>query len=117
MRSRAERITWGVVAALLVAGSGAAWFTRDSWLPEAGPWLQQLWRKSTRPGPETLPADRREAAERRAQPAPPPPHKCVAADGHTSYTDQPCPAGMREYGVDGAVTVLPATGQPPAPRR
>ncbi|MGB6115229.1 MAG: DUF4124 domain-containing protein [Comamonas sp.] len=112
MLSRGERIVWAVVAAATLAGTGAAWFTREAWLPEAGPWLQQLWRKSTRPGPETLPPDKRpaqsgNAAKGDAVPPPPPPRKCVAADGRVTYTNEPCPKGAREQAVDGAVSVLP----------
>lgn len=111
MLSRGERIAWALVAAAALAGTGAAWLTREAWLPEAGPWLQQLWRKSTRPGPETLPPGKRPA---RSAPAaggdtapPPPPRKCVTADGRVTYTDAPCPTGTREQAVDGAVSVLP----------
>lgn len=120
MLSRGERITWAVLAALAIAGAGAAWLTREAWLPEAGPWLEQLWRKSTRPGPETLPPGKRPAAARSGQadtPPPPPPRKCVAGDGRVVYTDQPCPGGMREQTVDGAVTVLPGEPLPDRGRR
>lgn len=118
MRSRGERITWAVAAALVLAGTGAAWLTREAWLPEAGPWLQQLWRKSTRPGPETLPAAKRPAASGKTAgeaPPPAPPRKCLASDGRIVYTDQTCPKGLREQAVDGAVTVLPA--QPGVPQQ
>ncbi|MBN9342677.1 MAG: DUF4124 domain-containing protein, partial [Comamonadaceae bacterium] len=47
------------------------------------------------------------AAGTAASPPPAPPRKCVDAQGRTTYTDQPCPGGTREHGVDGAVTVLP----------
>lgn len=112
MLSRGERITWTVVAAAVLAGAVAAWFTRDDWLPEAEPWLGQLWRKSTRPGPETLPPGKRpaqpaNAAKGDAAPPPPPPRKCVAADGRVTYTNEPCPRGTQERAVDGAVSVLP----------
>lgn len=112
MLSRGERIAWAVVAAAILAGTAAAWFTREAWLPEAGPWLQQLWRKSTRPGPETLPPDKRpaqsgNAAKGDAVPPPPPPRKCVQ-NGQVTYTDQPCSPGSREMAVDGALTSLPA---------
>lgn len=121
MRSRGERITWAIVAAVWVVGSAAAWIERDTWLPEAGPWLQQLWRKGTRPGPDTLPSGKRPAGvpkDASGQPAPPPPpRKCVAGDGHIVYTDQPCPRDTREQAVDGAVTVLPGEAPPDRPRR
>lgn len=112
MLSRGERIAWALVAAAALVGSGAAWLTREAWLPEAGPWLQQLWRKSTRPGPETLPPGKRPARSGQAAsgdtvPLPPPPRKCVQ-NGQVTYTDQPCPPGSRELAVDGAVTTLPA---------
>ena len=110
MLGRGERIAWGALAALAVAGAAAAWWTADQWLPHAGPWAQQAWRKITRPGPETLPpgqAGRPAPAAQGAASAPPPPRKCVDAQGRTVYTDQPCPRGAREHGVDGAVTVLP----------
>lgn len=112
MLSRGERIAWAVVAAAILAGTAAAWFTREAWLPEAGPWLQQLWRKSTRPGPETLPPGKRpaqpgNAARGDAAPPPPPPRKCVAIDGRVTYTNEPCPKGTQERAVDGAVSVLP----------
>lgn len=116
MLSRAERLTWAIAAVAVVAGAGAAWLRRDTWLPEAGPWLQQLWRKSTRPGPETLPPGHRPArasgqGQGKAAP-PPPPRKCLGPDGQITYTNQPCPKGTREQAVDGAVTVLPS--EPPA---
>lgn len=112
MRSRAERITWGVVAALAIAGAGAAWITRERWLPEAGPWLRQLQHTVTRPGPKTLPAAGK-PANARARPRdaaapPPPPRKCLSADGRATYTDQPCPPGSHEQVVEGAVTTVPA---------
>ena len=112
MRSRGERIVWGTLAALAVAGAAAAWWTHDQWGPHALPWAQQAWRKITRPGPETLPAGKAAhpaptAARGAASAPPPPPRKCVDAQGRTIYTDQPCPQGAREHGVDGAVTVLP----------
>lgn len=112
MLSRGERITWAVVAAAVLAGAAFAWLTRDDWLPEAGPWLQQLWRKSTRPGPETLPPGKHparsaNAAKGNAAPPPPPPRKCVAGDGRVTYTNEPCPRGTQERAVDGAMSVLP----------
>ena len=112
MLSRGERITWAVVAAAILAGAAAAWITRDDWLPEAGPWLHQLWRKSTRPGPDTLPPGKRpaqsaNAAKGDAAPPPAPPRKCIATDGRVTYTNAPCPKGTREQAVDGAVSVLP----------
>lgn len=111
MLSRGERTAWAVAAALVLTGAGAAWLTREAWLPEAGPWLEQLWRKSTRPGPDTLPPGQRPARSGKtatddAAP-PPPPRKCVAADGRVTYTNAPCPKGMQERAVDGAVSVLP----------
>jgi len=112
MLSRGERTAWAVVAAAILAGAAAAWFTREAWLPEAGPWLQQLWRKSTRPGLETLPPGKRpapsgNAARGDAALPPPPPRKCVATDGRVTYTNAPCPKGAQEQAVDGAVSVLP----------
>ena len=119
MRSRGERIVWAVVAVAVLAGAAAAWLTRDAWLPEAGPWLERLWHKSTRPGPDTLPPDQRPARSGRAArgdaaPPPPPPRKCVAADGRVTYTNAPCPPGAREQAVDGALTVLPSESPVPA---
>lgn len=112
MLSRGERITWAVVAAAILAGAAFAWITRDDWLPEAGPWLHQLWRKSTRPGPDTLPPGKRpaqsaNAAKGDAAPPPPPPRKCVTTDGRVTYTNAACPKGMREQAMDGVVSVLP----------
>lgn len=112
MLSRGERITWAVVAAAILAGAAFAWISRDDWLPEAGPWLHQLWRKSTRPGPDTLPPGKRpaqsaNAAKGDAAPPPPPPRKCVTTDGRVTYTNAACPKGMREQAMDGAVSVLP----------
>jgi len=112
MLSRGERTAWAIVAAAILAGAAAAWLTREAWLPEAGPWLQQLWRKSTRPGPETLPPGKRlaqpgNAARGDAAPPPPPPRKCVAIDGRVTYSNAPCPKGTQERAVDGAVSVLP----------
>lgn len=116
MLSRGERTAWAVATVLVLAGAGAAWLTREVWWPEAGPWLEQIWRKSTRPGPETLPAAKRPAAPGKAgeqAASPVPPRKCLASDGRVVYTDQACPPGLREQAVDGAVTVLPApSGMP-----
>lgn len=113
MLSRGERMAWGALAATLIAGAAAAWWTADDWLPHAGPWAQQAWRKLTRPGPETLPhtnaGQRAPAAQGAAGAASAPhaqPRKCVK-DGHVTYTDQACPPGSRELAVDGAVTSLP----------
>lgn len=111
MRSPRERAFWSVLAVLLLAAAAAAWWTHERWLPHAGPSLEQAWRKTTRPGPETLPPGKAgrpaSAAQGAASAPPPPPRKCVDAQGRTIYTDQPCPQGAREHGVDGAVTVLP----------
>jgi len=118
MRSPRERALWSVLALALVAAVAAAWWTADQWLPQAGPWAEQLWRKTTRPGPETLPQRaggpaRERAAAPPAQGAasvsvPAPPRKCMR-DGRVTYTDQPCPPGSREQAVEGgAVMSLPA---------
>lgn len=118
MRSPRERALWSVLALVLVAAGAAAWWTADRWLPQAGPWAGQLWRKSTRPGPETLPQrtggparDRTTAPSAQGAASvpgpPPPPRKCVR-DGRVTYTDQPCPPGSREQAVEGgAVMSLP----------
>lgn len=53
MRSRGECIVWGALAA--VAGGVAAKWTADRWMPHAGPWAAQMWRKATRLGPDALP--------------------------------------------------------------
>ncbi|QXL83891.1 DUF4124 domain-containing protein [Comamonas sp. NLF-1-9] len=123
MLSRGERITWAALAVLVLAGAAAAWYTRAAWLPGAGPWLEQLWRKSTRPGPETLPPGKRAAGAGArsgsgAEPPPPPPRKCLTPDGRVVYTNQPCPAGTREQALDGALSVLPSGpgGAAPQPR-
>lgn len=113
MRSPRERALWTILAALLVAAVAAAWWTADQWLPHAGPWTEQAWKKITRPGADTLPPGKqRDAAQARAargsapEPVAPPPRKCVK-DGRTTYTDQPCPKGTQEQPVDGALTSLP----------
>ncbi|UCU99063.1 DUF4124 domain-containing protein [Acidovorax radicis] len=116
MRSRTERTVLTAIALILVAATAAAWWTSDQWGPHAGPWAAQAWKKITRPGPDTLPPDKRAAAQRSAAatsgphgaasaPAPQP-RKCVH-NGRTVYTDQPCPRGSQELVVDGAVTSLP----------
>ena len=112
MRSTRERTLWSILAALLLAAAAAAWWTADQWLPHAGPWTEQAWKKITRPGPDTLPPDKRPAQAQPARsgastPAAPQPRKCVK-DGRTTYTDQPCPKGAQEQPVDGAVTSLPS---------
>ncbi|PJI95569.1 hypothetical protein CLU85_0281 [Acidovorax sp. 69] len=112
MRSRTERTVLTAIAVVVVAAAAAAWWTSDQWLPHAGPWTEQAWKKVTRPGPETLPPDKRPAAQARAArggasaPVAPQPRKCVQ-DGRISYTDQPCPKGSQELPVYGAVTSLP----------
>ena len=112
MRSPQERALWSIAGVLLVAGAAAAWWTADQWLPQAGPWAEQAWKKITRPGAESLPPDKRPAAQASpaqagaSQPVAPQPRKCVR-DGRTTYTDQPCPKGSQELPVDGAVTSLP----------
>ena len=111
MRSRTERTVLTAIAVLVVAAAAAAWWTRDAWLPHAGPWAEQAWKKITRPGSDTLPPDKRPAQGQLArsgasEPAAPQPRKCVQ-DGRTIYTDQPCPKGTQELPVDGAVTSLP----------
>ena len=111
MRSRTERTVLTAIAVLVVAAAAAAWWTRDAWLPHAGPWAEQAWQKITRPGSDTLPPDKRPAQGQPArsgasEPAAPQPRKCVQ-DGRTIYTDQPCPKGTQELPVNGAVTSLP----------
>lgn len=112
MRSPRERAFWSILAALVLAAAAAAWWTSDQWRPHAGPWMEQAWKKATRPGPESLPPEKRAAAQARSaqgaasQPVAPQPHKCVK-DGRVTYTDQPCDKGSRELAVDGAVTSLP----------
>ena len=113
MRSRRERAVLTALAAALVAAAVAAWWTVDLWWPQTGPWTAQAWKKITRPGPESLPPDKRPAAAQArpaqtgaSQPVAPQPRKCVR-DGRTTYTDQPCPKGSQELPVDGAVTSLP----------
>ena len=117
MRSPRERAFWSVLAVLLFAAAAAAWWTHERWLPHAGPWLEQAWRRTTRPGPDTLPPGKKAPAQ--ARPAQPgasgpvavQPRKCVQADGRVTYTDQSCPKGSRELAVDGAVTSLPAASR------
>ena len=113
MRSTRERTLWSILAALLLAAAAAAWWTADQWLPHAGPWTEQAWKKITRPGPDTLPPGKQQTAApagaaqgSASQPAAAQPRKCVQ-DGRTTYTDQPCPKGTQELPVDGAVTSLP----------
>lgn len=111
MRSRAERTLLTAIALVVIAAAAAAWWTRDAWLPHAGPWSEQVWKKLTRPGFDTLPPDKRSAQAQPARsgasgPTAPRPRKCVK-DGRVTYTDQPCPPGSQEQTVDGAVTSLP----------
>lgn len=114
MRSPRERAFWSMLAALLLAAGVAAWWTSEQWLPHAGPWAEQAYQRITRPGPDTLPPDKRPAAAAGARPAQggaseplaPQPRKCIK-DGRTTYTDQPCPKGAQELPVDGSVTSLP----------
>ena len=115
MLSRGERIFWGGLAAVVIAGAAAAWWTADRWTPHAAPWAAQMWRKITRPGPDTLPpgkagrpAPAAQGAAGAASAPLAPPRKCQQSDGRVIYTDQPCPRGSREQTVDGAVTSLPA---------
>jgi len=111
MRSRTERTVLTAIAVVLLAGAAAAWWTSDQWRPHAGPWMEQAWKKATRPGPDTLPPEKRAALARAArsgasEPIAPQPRKCLK-DGRVTYTDQPCPRGSQEQAVDGAVTSLP----------
>ena len=114
MRSRTERTVLTIIAVTRVLAAGAAWWTSDQCGPHAGPWAAQAWKKITRPGPETLPPDKKAAAQRNADAGPrgaasaplPQPRKCVQ-NGRTVYTDQPCSRGSQELTVDGAVTSLP----------
>lgn len=115
MRSRTERTVLTAIAVVLVAAAAAAWWTRDQWLPHAGPWSEQAWKKITRPGADTLPpgkrptgqpAQARSAKGAASEPLAVQPRKCVR-DGHITYTDQPCPKGSQEQMLDGAVTSLP----------
>lgn len=111
MRSRTERSVWAIAAVGLLAAAAAAWWTRDSWLPQAEPWARQAWRKATRPGPESLPPDKQGSRPARAGASEPAvavqPRKCVQPDGRVTYTDQPCAQGSRELAVEGALTSLP----------
>ena len=61
MRSRTERTVLTAIAVVVVAAAAAAWWTRDAWLPQAGPWSEQAWKKITRPGPDTLPPGKQPA--------------------------------------------------------
>jgi hypothetical protein len=113
MRSPRERAFWSVLAFVLLVGAAAAWWTADQWLPHAGPWTEQAWKKITRPGADTLPPGKQRAAAQAresqggaSQPQPVQPRKCIK-DGRVTYTDQPCPKGTQEQPVDGAVTSLP----------
>lgn len=112
MRNPARRTLLATLVAALVAAAVVTWWTADRWLPQAGPWTEQAWKKITRPGPGSLPPGTQRAAPARAaaagasQPVAPQPRKCVK-DGRTTYTDQPCPPGSQEQVVDGAVTSLP----------
>lgn len=115
MRSPAERTVVAAICAIAFAGAGAAWWYADHWLPHVGPWADRTWQRITRPGPETLSKDRATGSAARAGAAPPAathPRKCVRADGHVTYTDQPCPPGSQERVVDGGATTM----APPAQR-
>ena len=111
MRSPAERALLTALAVAFVAAAAAAWWTADQWVPHAGPWTRQAWKKITRPGPDTLPPEKRPAQAGAAQsgasvPVACPPRKCLK-DGRTIYTDRLCPPGSQEQAVDGALTSLP----------
>lgn len=112
MRSPTERALLTALAVALLAAAAAAWWTSDQWLPHAGPWTEQAWKKLTRPGPGTLPPEKKRPAQAGAvrsgasEPVAPQPRKCMQ-DGRTTYTDQPCPLGSQEQLVDGAVISLP----------
>jgi hypothetical protein len=110
MRSPRERALWTALAVALAAAAGAAWWTADQWLPHAGPWLERSWRSSTRPGPDSLPPERRAASAQASADAASAPatqaRKCLQG-GRTVYTDQPCPSGSAERPLEGALTVLP----------
>ena len=67
MRSTRERALWSIVIALLLAAAAAAWWTSDQWLPHAGPWTEQAWKKITRPSPDTLPPGKQPAQARAAR--------------------------------------------------
>lgn len=58
MLSRDGRIVRGGLAAVLIAGAGAAWWKAEQWTPYAGPWAAHMWRKITRTGSDTLPRDK-----------------------------------------------------------
>ncbi len=111
MRSARERTVWTVLAVVLVAAAGAAWWTADQWLPHAGPWTEKAWSRLTRPGADSLPPEKKSAQGSAAGPrgaasAPVEPRKCLQ-DGRVIYTDQRCPPGSKEQALDGAVTSLP----------
>ena len=110
MRSRSERSVLTVIILALVAVAAVAWWTADQWLPQAGSWAEQAWKKVSRPGPDTLPPskrpDTRAAQGAASEPVAPQPRKCVK-DGRTTYTDQLCPPGTQELPVEGSVTSLP----------
>ena len=105
-----------LIATAVGTAAAAAWWTRDAWLPHAGPWAGQAWQHLHRlapdmvppgPAPQAQPARGPASASAPAvTPAAPPLRKCVQ-DGRTTYTDQPCPASAQERPVDGAVTSLP----------
>ena len=112
MRSPTERALWAAVAVALLAAAAAAWWTADQWLPQAGPTLQDAWRKTTRPGPDSLPPERRSAAATAspsadAASAPATQARKCLVNGRTVYTDQPCPSGSAERPLEGTLTVLP----------
>jgi hypothetical protein len=68
----------------------AAWALRDH--PALAPWLARL-----QPPDVKLPAPTGTAAR-----------KCVGAGGQVVYTDDACPAGLREAPLAGELSVLPA---------
>jgi hypothetical protein len=115
MRSPQERAFWRILAALLLAGGIAAWWTSDQWIDQAGPWLHRTWRTITRPDPSTLnkndagpqknKATASTAADGNIEPLPSAqPRKCVQAN-RIIYTDQACPKDSVEATLDGgAVT-------------
>ena len=62
MPGRDERVFWGGLVALAMAGAAATWWTAEQWTPHAGSRATQMWRKATHPGPDILPSSKAGAA-------------------------------------------------------
>ena len=106
-------MSWGTLGAVVVGATVLAWGLADQWLPHVRPRLERTLHSLQRSGSEALAVPAALLGPPVAAPGTSSPasaallHKCVDAQGRTTYTDQPCTSGTRALGVQGAVTVLP----------